>query len=72
METYSRLFLTTTGIPVKDEEDDNETGYIWANNIEMKDIREDTRGRNVREELKVAVREHVDAKPDLSRIPDYK
>ena len=33
METYSRVFLPTTGIPVKYEEDDNKTGYIWARNI---------------------------------------
>ena len=37
----------------------------------MKDIKEATRGRNARDELKVAVREHVDAKPELSRMPDY-
>ena len=55
METYSRLFLTTTGITVKDKEDDNKTGYSWADNIEMKDIREANRVRNVREDIEVAV-----------------
>ena len=43
METYSRVFSPTTRITVKDEEDNGETGYIWADDIEMKDIREATR-----------------------------
>ena len=71
METYSRVLLPTTGISIKDEEEEDETGYSLANDIEMKDIREATKGRNVREELEVAVREHMDTKPKLSRIPDY-
>ena len=33
METYSRVFLDTTGIPVKGEEEDDETGYSWAEDI---------------------------------------
>ena len=71
IEHYSRVFLSTIRIPVKDEEDNDDTGYSWADNIDMKDIREATRGRNIREDLEVAVREHVCTKPYLSRIPDY-
>ena len=71
MENYSRVFLPITVIPVKYKGDDNETGYNWDDNIEMKDIREANMGHNVREDSEVAVKEHVDAKPDLSRIPDY-
>ena len=30
MGDYSRVLITTTIIPVKEEEDNNETGYSWA------------------------------------------
>ena len=71
METYYMVFLPTTGIPVTDEEEDNKTRYSWADDIDMRDLREANRGRDLREDLRVATREHVDAKPELSMMPDY-
>ena len=71
MQTYSRVFLPTTGIPVTDKEEDDKTGYSWAEDIEMKDLREATRERDLREDLKVAMREYVDAKPELRMMTDY-
>ena len=71
METYYMVFLPTTGILVTDEEEDNKTRYSWADDIEMRDLREANKGRDLREYLRVATREHVDAKPELRMMTDY-
>jgi len=49
METYSRMFLPTTGPPISKDGDASE----WTNDINMKDLRSDT--RDIRQEIEDAL-----------------
>ena len=55
METYSRVFLPTSGSPVAKDEDE----FQWNTELNMKDLSVEE-GRDVREEINESLENHVD------------
>jgi len=55
METYSRVFLPTSGSPVAKDEDE----FQWNTELNMKDLSVEE-GRDVREEINESLESHVD------------
>lgn len=55
METYSRVFLPTVGVPIAKNEEDAD----WARQLEMKDL-SDSNARDVRKEIQDGLNSHTD------------
>ena len=64
METYGRSFLPTTGVAIKDDDDQS-----WSD-LEMKDLTEANQ-RDIRKEIENAMKSQEDVPLDLKRMPSY-
>lgn len=65
METYTRVFLPTTGPAVKDDENES-----WSKDISMKDL-SFANGRDVRKEIEEQLESHVDMKLGNMKYDPY-
>lgn len=65
METYSRKFLPTAGLPVMNDE----SAAAWTENLEMKDFRT-ARRRDVRQEIEESLESFVEEPLHVGRLFD--